>query len=153
NPRPSEWVDAQIRRAARKAQELNLNVLYPRQIAKSSYIAASLVLLFVILNFIPLPWNHNWLALQAAPAFSLSDKEIALLKQTEELLRKAEKVKESELAEKLEEVIDQLQEGKIDAQQAAQMLDDLQSQLEEGNLDAASINEGLEEIARDLQQS
>ncbi len=153
NPRPSEWVDAQIRRAARDAQRLNLEALYPRHIPKTSYIAAGLILLFVSLNFVPLPWNHNWLALQAAPAFSLSDKEAAILKQTEALLRRAEKLKQSELAEKLEDIVQQLQEGKIDAQQAAQMLDEIQSQLEEGNLDTASINEGLEEIAKDLEQS
>ena len=153
NPRPSEWIDEQIRRAAAKAKTLNLDVLYPRSIPKTSYIAAAMALLFVVLNFVPLPWNHNWLALQAAPAFALSDKEATLLKQTEELLRKAEKLKQSDLAEKLEDIVQQLQEGKIDAQQAAQMLDDIQSQLQEGNLDAASINEGLEEIAKDLEQS
>jgi hypothetical protein len=153
NPRASQWVDAQMRRAARTAQSLNLDVLYPRRVPRASYIAAVMVLLFVSLNFLPLPWNHNWLALQAAPAFSLNDKETALLKQTEELLRKAEKLKQSDIAEKLEDIVQQLQEGKIDAQQAAQMLDDLQNQLEEGNLDAASINEGLEEMAKDLQQS
>src|SRR6185436_13790132 len=121
NPRPSEWVDAQVRRAASHAQNLNLDVLYPRQIPKSSFISAAMILLFVSLNFVPLPWNHNWLALQAAPAFALSDKEAAILKQTEELLRKAEKLKQSDLAEKLEDIVQQLQEGKIDAQQAAQM--------------------------------
>jgi hypothetical protein len=153
NPRPSEWVDAQIRRAAHKAQNLNVDLLYPRNIPRTSYIAAGMMILFVILNFIPLPWNHNWLTLQAAPAFALSDKEAEILKQTQELLRKAEKLQQSELAEKLEDIVEQLQEGKIDAQQAAQMLDDITSQLEEGNLDAASINEGLEEIAKDLEQS
>src|SRR5438552_14199808 len=115
--------------------------------------SAAMILLFVGMNFVPLPWNHNWLALQAAPAFALNDKEAALLKQTEELLRRAAKLKQTELTEKLEQIVDQLQEGKIDAQQAAQMLDDIQNQLEEGNLDAASINEGLEEMAKDLQQS
>jgi hypothetical protein len=153
NPRPSDWIDAQISRAARNAQSLNFDLLYPRHIPRTSYIAAAMILLFVSLNFVPLPWNHNWLALQAAPAFALNDKEAALLKQTEELLRRAEQLQQSELAEKLEEIVDQLQEGTIDAQQAAQMLDDIQSQLEEGNLDAASLNEGLEEIAKDLEQS
>ena len=153
NPRPSEWIEAQIHRAARNAQILNLDLLYPRRIPKTSYIASAMVLLFVILNFVPLPWNHNWLALQAAPAFALSEKEAAILKQTEELLRKAEKLKQSDLAEKLEDIVQQLQEGKIDAQQAAQMLENIQSQLDEGNLDTASINEGLEEMAKDLQQS
>ena len=153
NPRSSEWINAQIDRAARNAQTLNVEALYPRQIPKTSYIAAGMILVFVTLNFLPLPWNHNWLTLQAAPAFALNEKEVALLKQTEELLRRAEQLQQSELAEKLEEIVEQLQEGTIDAQQAAQMLEDIQSQLEEGNLDAASINEGLEEIAKDLEQS
>jgi hypothetical protein len=153
NPRPSDWVDALIRRAARSSQNLNLDALFPRHIPKASYLAVAMILVFVALNFVPLPWNHNWLALQAAPAFALSDKEAAILKQTEALLRKAEKLKQSEVAEKLEDIVQQLQEGKIDAQQAAQMLDAIQNQLEEGNLDASSINEGLEEIAKDLEQS
>jgi hypothetical protein len=153
NPRPSDWVDAQIRRAARGAESMDVNVLYPRTLPRTSYIAGAMVLVFVLLNFVPLPWNHNWLALQAAPAFSLTEKEIAILKQTEELLKKAEQLNQTELTEKLEEIVEQLQEGTIDAQQAAQMLDDIQNQLEEGNLDAASINEGLEEMAQDLAQS
>jgi hypothetical protein len=153
NPRPSDWVDALVRRAARSSQNLNLEALFPRHIPKATYLAVAMILVFVALNFVPLPWNHNWLALQAAPAFALSDKEAAILKQTEALLRKAEKLKQSEVAEKLEDIVQQLQVGKIDAQQAAQMLDNIQSQLEEGNLDASSINEGLEEIAKDLEQS
>jgi len=153
NPRPSEWIDVQIHRASLRAQRMNLNTLFPRHIPKTSYIAAGLLLLFASLNFVPLPWNHNWLALQAAPAFSLTPDEAAILKQTEALLRKAEKLKQPELAEKLEEIVQQLQEGKIDATQAAQMLDALQSLLDEGNLDAASIREGLEEMAKDLAQS
>src|SRR5215468_4586357 len=153
NPRPSEWVEAQIRRAARKAQSLKLEQLFPRRIPKTAYLAVAMALLFAGLNFVPLPWNHNWLTLQAAPAFALNEKEAAILKQTQELLRKAEKLKQSDVAQKLEDVVQQLQEGKIDAEQAAQMLDNIQSELEEGNLDSASINEGLEEMAKDLQQS
>jgi hypothetical protein len=153
SPRSSDWIQAQIDRAAASARNLNVEGLYPRQIPKTSYIAAGMVLLFVGLNFVPLPWNHNWLTLQAAPAFVLNEKEAELLKQTQELLRRAEQLQQSELTEKLEEIVEQLKEGTIDAQQAAQMLEDIQSQLEEGNLDAASINEGLEEIAQDLEQS
>ena len=153
NPRPSEWVDVQIHRASISAKRANLDTFFPRRIPKTSYVAAGLFLLFAGLNFVPLPWNHNWLALQAAPAFTLTPDEAAILKQTEALLRKAEKLKQPELAEKLEEIVQQLQEGKIDAAQAAQMLDLLQSLLDEGNLDAASIREGLEEMARDLAES
>src|SRR5438477_7615309 len=47
NPRPSEWVEVQLQRAARNAQSLNLDVFYPRHIPKTSYIAAAMVLLFV----------------------------------------------------------------------------------------------------------
>lgn len=153
NPRPSEWIDAQIRRTANDALNLNITTLYPRRVPVTSYVSMGMILLFIALNFVPLPWNHNWLALQAAPAFALNEKEAAILKQTEELLRKAEKLKQSQLAEKLEDIVQQLQEGKIDAQQASEMLDQIQNQLQEGNLDASSINEGLEEIAKDLQQS
>jgi hypothetical protein len=153
NPRPSQWVDLQIHRASLQAQRMNLDAFFPWRIPRASYVAAGLFLMFAGLNFVPLPWNHNWLALQAAPAFSLTPDEAAILKQTEALLRKAEKLKQPELAEKLEEVVQQLQEGKIDAAQAAQMLEALQSLLDEGNLDAASIREGLEEMAKDLAQS
>src|SRR5213593_1128160 len=153
NPRPSQWVDLQIHRASLRAQRMNLDAFFPWRIPKASYVAVGLFLLFAGLNFVPLPWNHNWLALQAAPAFTLTPDEAAILKQTEALLRKAEKLKQPELAEKLEEVVQQLQEGKIDAAQAAQMLEALQSLLDEGNLDAASIREGLEEMAKDLAQS
>src|SRR5213593_1202031 len=153
NPRPSEWVDVQIHRASISAKRMNLDTFFPRRIPKTSYVAAGLLLLFAGPNFVPLQWNHNSLALQAAPAFALTPDEAAILKQTEALLRKAEKLKQPELAEKLEEVVQQLQEGKIDAAQAAQMLEALQSLLDEGNLDAASIREGLEEMAKDLAQS
>ena len=153
NPRPSAWVDAQIQRAARTAQSIDLERLYPRRIPHTSYIAAAMILAFVALNLIPMPLNYNWLALQAAPAFSLTPEEAAILKETEALLKKAEKLNQSELVEQLEEIVQQLQEGAIDAGQAAQMLEAIQNDLDEGNLDVASINEGLEEIARDLEQT
>jgi hypothetical protein len=153
NPRSSEWVDAQIRRAARDAQTLSLDRLYPRNVPKTSYLAAAMILVFVALNFVPLTWNHNWLTLQAAPAFSLTDKEQEILKLTKELLMKAEKLQQSELAQRLEDIIQQLEQGKIDPAQAAEMLEVIQSLLGEGNLDLGSINDGLEEIAKDLRQS
>src|SRR5579871_6224326 len=42
NPRPSEWVDAQVHRAARTAQSISIDRLYPRRIPKTSYIAAAM---------------------------------------------------------------------------------------------------------------
>jgi hypothetical protein len=153
NPRPSAWVDTQIKRAASKAQAINVDGLYPRRIPRTSYIAAAMILIFVVLNVVPLSFNHNWLALEAAPAFSLTPEETAILKETEALLREAEKLQQSELVQQLEEIVQQLQEGAIDAAQAAQMLENIQSQLDEGNLDMASISQGLEEIAQDFEQS
>src|SRR5439155_22242717 len=84
NPRASEWVDAQLRRAARDAQGLNLDRLYPRRVPRTTYLAIAMILVFVALNFVPLSWNHNWLTLQAAPAFSLSDREREILEETKE---------------------------------------------------------------------
>ena len=153
NPRASEWVDAQLQRAARSTRALDPERLFPRSVPRTFYIAAAMILVFVALNFVPLPWNHNWLTLQAAPAFSLTDKEEAALKQAVELLQKAEKLQKTELAERIEDIVQQLQQGKIDASQAAEMLNDVQSKLDEGNLDLGSINDGLEEIAKDLQSS
>src|SRR5690349_18944108 len=63
NPRPSPWVDAQVRRAAGNAQRLDLARLYPRRVPKISYVAAAMMLVFVGLNFVPMSLNHNWLAL------------------------------------------------------------------------------------------
>src|SRR5262249_16181959 len=45
NPRPSEWVDAQMRRAAAKAQSLKLNVLFPRRIPRTAFVAAAMAVL------------------------------------------------------------------------------------------------------------
>jgi hypothetical protein len=153
NPRESEWVDTQLKRAATNARAINVAGLYPRRVPRTSYIAAAMILVFVALNFVPLPVNHNWLALEAAPAFSLTPEEAEILKETEALLKEAEKLQQSELVEQLEEIVQQLQEGLIDAAQAAQMLENIQSQLDEGNLDLASITQGLEEIAQDFEQS
>jgi len=151
--RASEWVDAQLQRGGQKHSGARSGTALSSQCSRTFYIAAAMILVFVALNFVPLPWNHNWLTLQAAPAFSLTDKEEAALKQAVELLQKAEKLQKTELAERIEDIVQQLQQGKIDASQAAEMLNDVQSKLDEGNLDLGSINDGLEEIAKDLQSS
>ncbi|MBI4472585.1 MAG: hypothetical protein HY646_07945 [Acidobacteria bacterium] len=153
HPRSSEWIDAQIRRAAREAERLNLDQLYPRDIPRTSYIATAMILLFVALNFVPLPWNYNWLQLQAAPAFMLTDREQALVEQAKELIAQAEQMQQSELAERLEELVRQLQEGEISPSEALKQLQEIQNELEEGNLDMGSIVDGIEEMAKDLQQS
>jgi hypothetical protein len=153
NPADSPWVDAQLHHAARQSKHIDIDSLYPRFIPKMSYIAASLVLVLIVLNFVPLAWNHNWLYLQAAPAFAFTDAEQALLKQAELLLKKAETLEKSQLAEKVEDIVNQLQEGTISIADAIRQLGDIQQELDEGNLDVASINQGLEDMARELAQS
>jgi hypothetical protein len=153
NPRPSDWVDAQIHRAADKTRTIDIDRFFPRFMPKTAYLSAVLLLFFIGLNFVPLPWNHNWLKLQAAPAFTLTAQESEILQQTQALLQKANELKKSEVAQKLEDVIQDLKEGKADAAQILEKLDALRNQLEEGNLDAASMREGLQEMAKALSQS
>src|SRR2546430_8016756 len=49
NPRASDWVDAQIERAAKHTRALDPERLYPRSVPRTSYIAAAMILLFVAL--------------------------------------------------------------------------------------------------------
>ena len=153
NPRPSDWVDTQIHRAASRTRSINIDQLFPRHYPKTLYYASAFLVAFIALNFVPLPWNHNWLKLQAAPAFSLTRQEMEILKQTQALLKKANEEQQTELAEKLEDIVDQLQQGKLDAAEVLQKLDALRTQLDEGNLDAAAMREGLEEMAKSLEQA
>jgi hypothetical protein len=153
NPRPSEWVDAQIHRAAARTRTIDVDRFFPRHVPKTAFLAAALFLVFIGLNFVPLPWNHNWLKLQAAPAFTLTPQEAEILRQTQALLQKANELKKSELAQKLEDIVHEMQQGKADAAQLLEKLDALRNQLEEGNLDTASMREGLEEMAKALSQS
>jgi hypothetical protein len=151
--RSSEWVELQIGRAAQRVNSLDLPGLYPRVFPRTGYVAGVLILLWVGLNFVPLPFNHNWIYLQGAPAFALSEREQDLLKRTKELLARAQKLEQTDLADKLEEIMKNLQDGKVAPNDALQQLDDIQNSLGEGNLDLASINEGLDEIARDFEQN
>src|SRR2546426_6505162 len=66
NPRPSDWVDAQIHRAADRTRTINIDRFFPRHMPKTAYMAAAFFLFFVGLKFVPLPWEHNWLKLPAS---------------------------------------------------------------------------------------
>jgi len=68
-------------------------------------------------------------------------------------LKKAAALDESQLAEKVSEIVNALQEGNISLADAIRRLGEVQQELEEGNLDVASINQGLEDMARELGQS
>ena len=153
NPRSSDWVDAQIQRASKNAERVDLNRLYPRRVPRSGYIAAAMILVFMALNFVPLPLNHNWLALQAAPAFSLTPDQEAALRQIQEFLRQNEALRQSELGQRLEEALRKIEDGELDPSAVPELLDEIQKLLAEGDLDLQSVNQGLEEVAKDLQGS
>src|SRR5262249_2367420 len=51
NPRPSDWVDAQIHRAADRTRRIDINSLFPRHLPKTAYLAAAFFLFFIGLNF------------------------------------------------------------------------------------------------------
>ena len=148
--RSADWIDLQVRRAAKRASELNIEQLYPRAIPRTAWMAGVLLILLGILNFTPFSQNHNWLLGETAPAFSLTANEQKLIEQTKKLLREAQKMAQPELVKKLEEIVENLQAGTIDPAEALRQLEDLKNQLNEGNLDMANINEGLDEMAQDL---
>jgi hypothetical protein len=153
NPKVSDWVDVQIRRAAQKASNLNIDHLFPRVLPRASYVATSLIVVVILLNFLPLSMNHNWLLMQAAPAFTLTDAERNLLQQIEQMLNQANQEKEAGLAAKIQEILSQLEEGKIDAAQALQLLEDIQSQLTDDALDTEGINSALSKVAEAFETS
>lgn len=153
NPKESPWVDAQIQRAAKNANRIQINSLYPRSIPRASYSAAALAILLGILNFLPLPWNNNWLLLHGAPAFALTTDQKALLERAMELLKEAEALQQTELAEKLSQIVKALQNGSMSKDDFSRSLSELQRALSERNLDAGRVTDGLERIAKALEPS
>jgi hypothetical protein len=153
NPRQSDWVDAQIQRTAKESGRIRLDALYPRKFPRTSFIAAGLLFLLVGLNFVPLSLNHNWVYLQAAPPFSLTEEERASLEKALQLLEKAKAAENAELAEKIQELVNLLQDGEISLDDAIKQLDELKDELEAGDLDSANMTNGLEQMAAILRQS
>jgi hypothetical protein len=153
NPKESDWVELQIKRAASSARAIAVNSLYPRNLPRASYVAIGLVLLLGILNFLPLPWNNNWLRGESAPAFSLADADKAALQHALELLKQADKLQDTDLVEKLEAVIRGLQDGSMSKDQLNKSLSEIQQTLAERALDAGRITDGLERIAKALDPS
>src|SRR5881296_1437048 len=66
NPRPTKWVDRQIQRAAHTAAKIDIRRVYPISIPRTSSAVVLMTLVLVGLNFLPLPWKHNWFSLIAA---------------------------------------------------------------------------------------
>ena len=153
HPRASDWIDSQIRRASNRVSQLSIDRLYPRVIPASTYLAAGLLALLIGLNFLPLPSNHNWVFLQAAPHFSLTDAEQTFLAQAQELLRRTDQLNKTDLAARIEQIIKDLEEGRIDAAEAVRELEEIQKLLDTPALDAAAVAQKLNEIADDLKTS
>ena len=153
NPKESQWVDVQIQRAAASTRSIALNNLYPRRLPRASYGAIGLVLLLGLLNFAPLPWNNNWLAGEGAPAFALDDADRAALEHALELLKKAEELNRTDIAEKLAQLIQASKEGGLSREQFSKALSDIQQALAERSLDAGRIADGLERVAKALDPS
>jgi len=153
HPLSSDWVDSQIRRASRRVSQLNIDLLYPRVVPASSYLAAGLLALFIGVNFVPLPWNHNWVYLQAAPAFSLTDAERNFLAQAEQLLEKTGQLRKTELAARIEKIMNDLQEGKIDVTEAIKRLKEIETLLRDEALDTDAVDKALDEMVKDFETS
>ena len=147
------WIDLQVHRAAETARGLDPRRLYPRAVGATSYLAVGLGVLLLILNFAPLPIDHDWLYSREAPTLTLSSEDEALLEEIEALIEQAQELQQDEVVEQLQELIEALRSGELSASDALQELDQIQDLMDEGNLNMASIIEGLEEIGQDLQQS
>jgi hypothetical protein len=129
HPRTSDWIDVQMRRASRRVSQLSIERLYPRVIPRSSYVAAALLAVLIGLNFVPLPSNHNWVYLEAAPAFSLTDAERSSLAQAQQLVKKMDALEKTDLAADIEEVMEDLQQGTLDPAEALKELGQIQQML------------------------
>ena len=153
NPRNSAWVDVQIHRTADEARRLRLSSIFPRQIPRASYLAGALLFLLVALNFVPLSLDHNWLYLQAAPPFRLDALERASLDAALKLLNQAKAAENAAIAEQIENLIEDLEQGNISVEDAVSELRELQEELEAGDLDAANTTNGIAQMAAILRQS
>jgi hypothetical protein len=153
NPRASEWVDVQIQRAAKATGKLSLNSLYPRIVPRTSFLAAGLLFLLVGLNFVPLSLNYNWVYLQAAPAFQLTEEERLSLENALRLLERARDAENEALAQKIEELISDLEQGNISLEEAIQQLEELQSELEESDVEAGEATNGIQQMAAILRKA
>jgi hypothetical protein len=97
--------------------------------------------------------NYNWFALQAAPPFRLTDAERQSLKNALELLERAKAAENAVIAEKIENLIENLEQGNISVDEAIKELEELQQELEEGDLDTENIGNGIAQMAAILRQS
>jgi hypothetical protein len=146
-------VDTQIRHAAKAAGALRIDRIFPRRFPRASYLVGGLLFLLVALNFVPLSLNYNWFALQAAPPFRLTDAERTSLENALKLLEKAKAADNALIAEKIENLIEDLEQGNISVDEAIKQLDEFQHELVAGDLDTENLTNGLAQMAAILRQA
>src|SRR5262245_35937532 len=122
NPRESQWVDVQIRHTANAAGKLRLDTLFPRRFPRASYLVGGLLFLMVLLNVSPVSINYNWLEGHAAPPFRLTDEERKSLQIALKLLEKAKAAENALIAEQIQNVIEDLEQGNISEEEALKQL-------------------------------
>ena len=157
NPRASDWVDVQIERAAKSAQKVDVDRLYPRAVPNSLYWAAGMLVLVAGLNFVPYSQNHNWLALEAATPNSVEDQNLDLaginaglneiardLERSDELKEAAEALLNRNLLETAAQFRDVAQAMGTTSPEALQ---EMQQSLEQA---AEHSRPGLEKLSEDL---
>jgi hypothetical protein len=151
HPRSSDWIDGQISRASKSIGRLNIDRLCPRVIPRTCYITGSLLVILIGLNFLPLPWNHNWIYLEAAPPQDNIDVADAIKRLNEIQKVLHDKVLDNATTDKkLQEAAESLQQGnpadtsaKInevseDLQSSADKLNNPESQDEKGAMEQAA---------------
>ena len=126
NPKPSQWIEAQIGRAASTTATLDVKGLYPRSIPNTFYVAGLLFACFLGLNFLPYSWNHNRLTTASSAIANTS-----MAQDAERLLQKAKTFGNAGLAEQLAQIIQQIQRGKLGSTEAAALLRAFEKELDE----------------------
>lgn len=160
NPRASEWVEVQIERAAKSAQKVDVDRLYPRAVPNTLYFAAGMLVVVVGLNFVPSSQNHNWLALEAATPNSVEDQNLDLtainegldeiardLERSDELKEAADALLNRNLLETAAQFRDVAQDTGTTSPEA---LREMQRSLEQA---AEHSRPGLEKLSEDLKQA
>ncbi|HEX4999120.1 MAG TPA: hypothetical protein VFY29_12905 [Terriglobia bacterium] len=153
NTSGSEWIDAQIVRAAAATGRLDLDRFFPHLAPKRTITVAALVILLGALNFLPLRLNHNWFLLEAGPAFDAAPAVTALIDETRKRLENTARPDNPALVERLEHTLERLREGRISLDEAIQELDALRQDIQSGEVAPEALGRSVKEMAAQLGNS
>ena len=131
----SGWIELQSQRAARTADGLSVDRLYPWMLPHTSRVTVALVALVFVLNLIPLSWTRGWLQAQPPVVAELTDEQRRLLDQMQRMLDEATLLDGTELARSPEELMAELRRGQLSPEDTVE----LRSLLE--NIDLELIDE------------